>query len=119
MLEAAEVFDVYAGKGIPEGKKSVAIALRFRAADRTLTADEASEARAAATELAAQRPGAVTLDIDRPLAVIVAAAVGFAPVLGAPAMAAVTEFGWPGSGKYRCTKVTVSAYSARRSSTKG
>ena len=41
------------------------------------------------------------------------------PLMLIPAMAAVTEFGWPGSGKYRCTKVTVSAYSARRSSTKG
>ncbi|MBD4386034.1 hypothetical protein GUH10_30130, partial [Xanthomonas citri pv. citri] len=44
LLESADVFDVYAGTGIPEGKKSVAIALRFRAPDRTLTADEASQA---------------------------------------------------------------------------
>ncbi len=59
LLESVELFDVYVGKGIEEGKKSLAFALRFRAPDRTLTADEASEARAAATELAAQRHGAV------------------------------------------------------------
>ena len=58
LLEAAEVFDVYAGKGIPEGKKSVAIALRFRAADRTLTADEASQARENAVDAAHREHGA-------------------------------------------------------------
>lgn len=40
LLESAHVFDVYTGTGIPEGHKSVAISLRFRAADRTLTEDE-------------------------------------------------------------------------------
>ncbi|MBD7995867.1 hypothetical protein H9639_11215 [Arthrobacter sp. Sa2CUA1] len=43
LLEDIALFDVYAGKGIDEGHKSLAFALRFRAADRTLTADEASE----------------------------------------------------------------------------
>lgn len=33
----ANIFDEYRGKGVPEGKKSLAIALRFQAADRTLT----------------------------------------------------------------------------------
>ncbi len=59
LLEGIELFDVYAGEGIGEGKKSLAFALRFRAADRTLTAEEASEARAAAVALAAERHGAV------------------------------------------------------------
>ncbi|RLZ03395.1 phenylalanine--tRNA ligase subunit beta, partial [Kocuria tytonicola] len=58
LLESAEIFDVYAGKGIPEGDKSVAIALRFRAPDRTLTADEASEAREAAVAAARREHGA-------------------------------------------------------------
>ena len=58
LLESAEVFDVYQGTGIPEGKKSVAIALRFRAPDRTLTADEASEAREAAVAAARAAHGA-------------------------------------------------------------
>ena len=41
------------------GKKSLAYALRFRAADRTLTAEEASAARDAAVAVAAERTGAV------------------------------------------------------------
>jgi phenylalanyl-tRNA synthetase beta chain len=53
------VFDVYQGAGIEEGRKSVAFALRFRAPDRTLTADEASAAREAAVAVAAERHGAV------------------------------------------------------------
>jgi len=36
-LEGVSVFDVYRGAGLPEGKKSLAFALSFRAADRTLT----------------------------------------------------------------------------------
>ncbi|GAA4360736.1 phenylalanine--tRNA ligase subunit beta [Paeniglutamicibacter cryotolerans] len=59
LLEDIALFDVYTGKGIEEGKKSLAFGLRFRAVDRTLTADEVSAARAAAVELAATRHGAV------------------------------------------------------------
>ena len=40
ILENIELFDVYEGDRVPEGKKSVAFALRFRAADRSLTSDE-------------------------------------------------------------------------------
>ncbi|MFA6959612.1 MAG: phenylalanine--tRNA ligase subunit beta [Opitutaceae bacterium] len=39
-LEGVNVFDVYQGKGLPEGTKSLAYSLVFRAADRTLTDDE-------------------------------------------------------------------------------
>jgi phenylalanyl-tRNA synthetase beta chain len=39
-VESVEVFDVYQGAGLPEGKKSVAFALSFRSAERTLTDDE-------------------------------------------------------------------------------
>ena len=59
LLEDISLFDVYAGQGIEDGHKSLAFALRFRAPDRTLTADEASESRAAAVALAAERFGAV------------------------------------------------------------
>ncbi|MCW4465370.1 phenylalanine--tRNA ligase subunit beta [Glutamicibacter sp. MNS18] len=59
LLEDITLFDVYSGKGIEDGKKSLAFGLRFRAMDRTLTADEASEARAAAVAVAAERFGAV------------------------------------------------------------
>ncbi|MDT0171229.1 phenylalanine--tRNA ligase subunit beta [Pseudarthrobacter sp. BRE9] len=59
LLEDVALFDVYAGKGIEEGRKSLAFGLRFRAPDRTLTADEASAAREQAVALAAERFGAV------------------------------------------------------------
>lgn len=58
LLEDVTLFDEYQGTGIPEGRKSLAFGLRFRADDRTLTADEASAARASAVELAASRFGA-------------------------------------------------------------
>lgn len=59
LLEDVALFDVYAGKGIEDGKKSLAFGLRFRANDRTLTADEASAAREGAVAVAAERFGAV------------------------------------------------------------
>jgi phenylalanyl-tRNA synthetase beta chain len=58
LLEDVRLFDVYTGPQIGEGRKSVALALRFRAADRTLTEDEASAARDAAVQSAADRVGA-------------------------------------------------------------
>ncbi|EXF24085.1 phenylalanyl-tRNA synthetase subunit beta [Nesterenkonia sp. AN1] len=59
LLESIELFDVYAGEHIEAGHKSLAFGLRFRAEDRTLTAEEASAARAEAVALAQQRHGAV------------------------------------------------------------
>lgn len=43
-VERVGVFDVYQGQGLPEGKKSLAFSLVFRAADRTLTDDEVNVA---------------------------------------------------------------------------
>ena len=43
LLESVKLFDVYKGKGIPEGKKSVAFNLTLRSDDRSLTAQEADE----------------------------------------------------------------------------
>ena len=37
LLRSVQLFDLYRGKGIPEGKKSLAFALELRADDRTLT----------------------------------------------------------------------------------
>jgi phenylalanyl-tRNA synthetase beta chain len=37
LIAAARVFDLYAGKGVPEGKKSVAIAVTLQPFERTLT----------------------------------------------------------------------------------
>ncbi|MGO2003272.1 MULTISPECIES: phenylalanine--tRNA ligase subunit beta [Micrococcaceae] len=59
LLEDVALFDVYQGPGIEEGKKSLAFGLRFRADDRTLTADEASASRSAAVAAAAEKFGAV------------------------------------------------------------
>ncbi|MFJ3335780.1 phenylalanine--tRNA ligase subunit beta [Streptomyces sp. NPDC086766] len=60
LLESIRLFDVYENDDqLGEGRKSLAYALRFRAADRTLTVDEASAARDAAVALAAERTGAV------------------------------------------------------------
>ncbi len=59
LLEDVRLFDVYTGAQVGEGRKSIALALRFRAADRTLTEDEASAAREAAVAAAAERLGAV------------------------------------------------------------
>ncbi len=39
------IFDMYQGKGIPSGKKSIGIRLRYRAEERTLTDEEVNEAR--------------------------------------------------------------------------
>lgn len=39
----ADVFDEYRGAGVPEGKKSLALRLRFQAADRTLTDNDVAK----------------------------------------------------------------------------
>jgi phenylalanyl-tRNA synthetase beta chain len=47
LLRAADVFDLYAGEQLGEGKKSLALSLEFRAPDRTLTDEEVEAAREA------------------------------------------------------------------------
>jgi phenylalanyl-tRNA synthetase beta chain len=37
LIERVDVFDVYEGEGVPEGKKSLAISVRLQPRDRTLT----------------------------------------------------------------------------------
>ena len=37
LLEQVELFDIYKGKQIPDGKKSIAYNITMRSADRTLT----------------------------------------------------------------------------------
>lgn len=59
LLEDVALFDVYTGPQIGEDRKSLTLALRFRAPDRTLTEDEASAARDAAVTAAAAAVGAV------------------------------------------------------------
>ncbi len=45
LLRSAEVFDLYRGGQVGEGRKSLALRLEFRAADRTLTDEEVAELR--------------------------------------------------------------------------
>jgi phenylalanyl-tRNA synthetase beta chain len=59
LLESVRLFDVYRGPQVPEGHRSLAFALRFRAPDRTLEAAETAAARQAALESAARSCGAV------------------------------------------------------------
>ena len=59
LLEDVRLFDVYTGPQVGDDRKSLTFALRFRAADRTLTEDEASAARDAAVQRAAEQVGAV------------------------------------------------------------
>jgi phenylalanyl-tRNA synthetase beta chain len=47
LLRAAEVFDLYEGEQVGEGRKSLALRLEFRAADRTLTDEEVAGPRQA------------------------------------------------------------------------
>jgi phenylalanyl-tRNA synthetase beta chain len=47
LLRSAEVFDLYRGEQVGQGRKSLALRLTFRAADRTLTDEEVAERRRA------------------------------------------------------------------------
>lgn len=58
LLESLALFDIYTGGQVPDGHKSLAFALRFRAPDRTLTDAETAAARAAAVAAAAAATGA-------------------------------------------------------------
>lgn len=45
LIEDAKVFDVFTGEPVGEGKKSVAVSLQMRAADKTLTEEEINKAQ--------------------------------------------------------------------------
>ncbi|MDD4998644.1 MAG: phenylalanine--tRNA ligase subunit beta, partial [Syntrophales bacterium] len=46
LLEKVKIFDVYEGKNVPAGMKSLGLRFSYRGADRTLTDDEVSEVHA-------------------------------------------------------------------------
>ena len=46
LVADARVFDVYRGEQLPEGKKSIAFAIRYQADDRTLTTEDANREQA-------------------------------------------------------------------------
>jgi phenylalanyl-tRNA synthetase beta chain len=58
LLEDIRLFDVYEGTQVAQGHKSLAFALRFRAQDRTLAAEEVAAARQAGVDAAAKAFGA-------------------------------------------------------------
>lgn len=59
MLETVQLFDIYRGDQIDDGKKSLAYHFTFRAPGRTLTTEEVSGLRDAAVAAAAAHVGAV------------------------------------------------------------
>ena len=62
LLEQARIVDDYRGQGVPEGQRALTFALRFRADDRTLKAEEASEAKLAGVRAAETAFGAKLRD---------------------------------------------------------
>ncbi len=58
LLQQIQLFDVYRGKPIPEGKKSLAYALRYLHAERSMTDEEVAGYHAAITAALRQQLGA-------------------------------------------------------------
>ena len=58
LLDRSTLFDVFAGGAIPEGRRSLAFALEFRAPDRTLTDDEVEPVVVAIVDRARSELGA-------------------------------------------------------------
>ncbi|MDR2430164.1 MAG: phenylalanine--tRNA ligase subunit beta [Puniceicoccales bacterium] len=56
-LESVTCFDVYTGTGLPEGKKSLAFSITYRAPDRTLTDDAVNKAFEKTIALLEKTPG--------------------------------------------------------------
>ena len=46
LVSSATVFDVFEGKGLPEGKKSLAVRVVYQSPDKTLTAEELAKSEA-------------------------------------------------------------------------
>jgi phenylalanyl-tRNA synthetase beta chain len=62
LLAEARLFDVYEGKGVPEGQKSLAYSLTFQAAGRTLTEAEIETVQQSIVTALATETGAVLRD---------------------------------------------------------
>ncbi len=58
-IREVTLFDVYAGKGVPEGRRSMAVAVRLQALDRTLAEADIEEVAERVTAAAADACGAV------------------------------------------------------------
>lgn len=62
ILENIRLFDVYRGKQLEDGKKSVAFSLRYRDKNKTLTDSRVDEAHGKIVEMLKERFGAVLRD---------------------------------------------------------
>ena len=58
LVERTELFDVYTGENVPEGMRSLAFRIWFRAEDRTLTAEELNRAMNGLTRVLEREAGA-------------------------------------------------------------
>jgi len=58
LLECTDIFDVYTGKGIPNGMKSLAVRFTYRSAERTLTDSEVDRAHDRLVEKIVEHTGA-------------------------------------------------------------
>lgn len=58
LIAGVELFDVYSGKGVPAGKKSMAFHLTYQLPDRTLSSDEVEAAHTALAETLKKELGA-------------------------------------------------------------
>ena len=58
LVRDVDVFDVFTGKGVPPGRKSLGVRIRYQAKDRTLTDKEVNAAREEAVKTLAAEFGA-------------------------------------------------------------
>ena len=63
ILEKVELFDIYRGKQVPEGKKSASFTLTYRALDRTLTDNEVTKVHQSILVALKERLNAVLRDM--------------------------------------------------------
>ncbi|HHU18443.1 MAG TPA: phenylalanine--tRNA ligase subunit beta [Clostridiales bacterium] len=63
LLESVELFDIYRGKQVPQGKKSVAYTLTYRASDRTLIEEEVVKVHQKVLDALKEKLGAVLRDV--------------------------------------------------------
>jgi phenylalanyl-tRNA synthetase beta chain len=59
LLEKVSIFDVYCGKSIPQGMKSLGLRFSYRASDRTLTDDEVNDVHSAIVKEMVDITGAI------------------------------------------------------------
>ena len=59
LIREVRLFDVYAGPGVPEGRKSLAVAVRLQAPDRTLAEADIEDVARRIVQAAEKAVGAI------------------------------------------------------------